>query len=649
MHETNIYSINYISDQETKVDFLNNEAIAKTIIHLIQAHNEKPITIGVHGDWGAGKSSILEMIKSTLSNAEDETLCLKFNGWQFQGFEDAKIAVIEGIVTQLIDKQSLATKAADEVKDILSRIDLLKVAKKAGGLALTAFTGIPTMESIETIVSTVKGTINAMTPEDIATKTKEAAESLSSLIKDKKESRHVPKEIREFHKSFEKLLKKSGLNRLVVLVDDLDRCLPETAIETLEAIRLFVFLPKTVFIVGADEAMIEYAVRKHFPDLPETNNSLGYARNYLEKLIQVPLRIPALGETETEIYVSLLLLEGALSQKQDVYDKILALGRTALQKPWEGKGIEASKIKALLQNDFETIKPLLHVAEQISPKLSAGTKGNPRQIKRFLNALSIRLRLAQERGFGDAISPDVLGKLMLAELFLPQSVFEHIASSVATEPDGECKEVSFLEDLGPKGDTTKEATKGEVKAKIDYSATIVEDWQTREEVMSWVRIQPSFKKRNLKPYLFVIRDKKNYLKAVQTMPEKLRAIFVKLIDNEANVMTASKFLDDLLPTETGILFEELRKRIISSASMIKQPEGLFGIQALVNKHPSLQTRYVELLDEIPVKQVGIWAAKGHDRIVTDATTKIRLKKIQEKWASETSSSALKSALKTGNK
>ena len=53
--------------------------------------------------------------------------------------------------------------------------------------------------------------------------------------------------------------------------------------------------------------MIEYAVRKHFPDLPETTGPRDYARNYLEKLIQVPFRIPALGETETRIYATLLL------------------------------------------------------------------------------------------------------------------------------------------------------------------------------------------------------------------------------------------------------------------------------------------------------------------------------------------------------
>jgi predicted KAP-like P-loop ATPase len=72
-------------------------------------------------------------------------------------------------------------------------------------------------------------------------------------------------EVETFRKAFDQLLKDAGIKQLVVLVDDLDRCLPDTAIETLEAIRLFVFTSRTAFVVAADEAMIEYSVRKHFP------------------------------------------------------------------------------------------------------------------------------------------------------------------------------------------------------------------------------------------------------------------------------------------------------------------------------------------------------------------------------------------------
>jgi hypothetical protein len=53
-----------LTDNETKVDLLNNEAIAKTIVGLLKDRPDQPVTIGVHGDWGAGKSSVLEMIEA---------------------------------------------------------------------------------------------------------------------------------------------------------------------------------------------------------------------------------------------------------------------------------------------------------------------------------------------------------------------------------------------------------------------------------------------------------------------------------------------------------------------------------------------------------------------------------------------------------
>ena len=94
-------------------------------------------------------------------------LCLKFNGWQFQGFEDAKIALIEGVVNGLISRRSLTTKASEEVKRILKSIDWLKVAKKGGGLAITALTGIPVLGLEELAGSTIELLKKAVTDNDV--------------------------------------------------------------------------------------------------------------------------------------------------------------------------------------------------------------------------------------------------------------------------------------------------------------------------------------------------------------------------------------------------------------------------------------------------------------------------------------------------
>jgi hypothetical protein len=71
------------------------------------------------------------------------------------GVRRRQIALIEGVVNGLIEKRSLTTKAAEEVKRVLRSVDWLKVAKKRGGLALTAFTGIPLVGLDDLVASAV--------------------------------------------------------------------------------------------------------------------------------------------------------------------------------------------------------------------------------------------------------------------------------------------------------------------------------------------------------------------------------------------------------------------------------------------------------------------------------------------------------------
>lgn len=385
-----------LTDNETSVDLLNNEAIARTITELLRERPEQAITIGVHGDWGAEKSSILEMIEASLSPTPD-VLCVKFNGWRFQGFEDAKIALIEGIVTELVAERSLATNAGEAVKNIFKRIDWLKVARQGGGLAFTALSGVPLPEHIDAVVGSVKKAIGE--PGELLTREnyEAAIAGMSGLLKPD-DSKRLTEEISEFRKAFKDLLNKAGVDQLVVLIDDLDRCLPEVAIETLEAVRLFVFTEHTAFVVAADEAMIEYSVRKHFPELPDTTGPRDYARNYLEKLIQVPFRIPSLGETETRIYVTLLLVGAELGEEDTEYQNLIKVARQHLAKPWLSTGLSAATVRDALGAKAASVSNALTLSDQIGQILAGGTQGNPRQIKRFLNTLLLRNQTARARG-----------------------------------------------------------------------------------------------------------------------------------------------------------------------------------------------------------------------------------------------------------
>lgn len=638
-------------DNETKVDLLNNEAIAKTIIELLREKPDQPVTIGVHGDWGAGKSSVLEMIEAGFSG-KDDVLCLKFNGWRFQGFEDAKIALIEGIVTGLVEKRPAVTKAAGAVKDVFNRIDWLKVAKRAGGLALTAFTGIPTPDQIGAIVGTLEGMF--ADPGKLATKENltSAIDGVKSMLKPA-ETKNVPEEVEAFRKAFDKLLKDAGIKQLIVLIDDLDRCLPDTAIETLEAIRLFVFTARTAFVVAADEAMIEYAVRKHFPDLPETTGPRDYARNYLEKLIQVPFRIPALGETETRIYVTLLLTGAEIGDEDADYTKLIAAARERLKRPWENAGLDAATVKAALGTKADKANNALALSDQIGPILASGAKGNPRQIKRFLNTLLLRERTATARGFGADITLPVLAKLMLAERFIPR-LFEQIAFVSAIHPKGLCEDLEMLEKSlagdGASAKSDRKAIAGDARKgpkAIDAVTpasenAVLAEWQSSDTVRDWARVQPLLSGIDLRPYLFVTKDKKDYFGPVSVLGH-LASVVEKLFGGKMMVQGYEAELKLLVQPEADKVFEAVRTKIMGTGAFETMPAGVDGLIVLVKAQPGLQSKLLDFLEALPNSKCGPWAVRGWQGVIKDAECVGRLTTLLTEWSKLTSNPALKTA------
>ncbi|WP_186178592.1 Qat anti-phage system ATPase QatA [Burkholderia gladioli] len=630
-----------LTDNETKVDLLNNEAIAATIIGLLRSKPDHPVTIGVHGDWGAGKSSVLEMIEAGFAD-QDDVLCLKFNGWRFQGFEDAKIALIEGIVTGLVEKRPALKKAAVAVKDVFRRIDWLKVAKQAGGLAMTAFTGIPTPAQIGTIVGSLEALVadpaKLLTKENLST----AIEGAKAILKPG-ESKNVPEEVEAFRKAFDQILKDAGIKQLVVLIDDLDRCLPDTAIETLEAIRLFVFTARTAFVVAADEAMIEYAVRKHFPDLPDSTGPRDYARNYLEKLIQVPFRIPALGETETRIYVTLLLAGAEVGENDENYGKLIAVAREKLKRPWTSGGLDAATIKSALGQQAEKANNALALSDQIGPILASGAKGNPRQIKRFLNTLLLRERTATARGFGDDIKLPVLAKLMLAERFIPR-LFEQIAFVAAVHPQGLCEDLESLEKSLVSADEKDRQSKGQKTAEALPASdnAVLTEWKSLETVRDWARLSPQLSGLDLRPYLFVTKDKKDYFGPVSVLGH-LAGVVEKLFGGKMTVQSYEAELKQLVQPEAEKVFEAVRSKIMSTGTFDTRPAGVDGLAVLVKAQPVLQSRLMDFLEALPHGKCGPWAVSGWQGVVKDAECAARLTKLLGDWSKVTNNPGLKAS------
>jgi hypothetical protein len=150
-----------IPDYETEVDFLNCEAIAKTVVELLHDNRKRALTVGIHGDWGAGKPSILKMVQSQLSRDKDVAV-LWFNGWAFQGFDDAKTVMIEATIAELMRQRSTLAWVKDIGGKLLRRVDWLKVIKRGGGLAFNVMTGLQSPDQIRSALEGLNGVIDKL-------------------------------------------------------------------------------------------------------------------------------------------------------------------------------------------------------------------------------------------------------------------------------------------------------------------------------------------------------------------------------------------------------------------------------------------------------------------------------------------------------
>jgi predicted KAP-like P-loop ATPase len=568
----------FVSDNEAETDLLHYEAIAKTILRLIEGSGEKPISIGVHGDWGAGKSTVLALIAAEVQKQEEAAdksnprpLCLRFNTWQFQGFEDVKTALLEAIITQVRDRRSGFEKVKEQVIEALKQVDYLKLAKKSAQWGLTFYTGVPHPEAVKDAVGAFKALLSMgrdkITPESI----EHAAGEVEGLIKPSAGPK-VPEHIESFKKEFAKLLKVAQISKLIVLIDDLDRCLPETVIESMEAIRLFLFTEGTAFVLAADEAMVQYSVKQHFQDLPSFpgGGPRTYAQNYLEKLVQVPFRIPPLGAVEIQHYIALVLTEAALGPQHAAFKRLAEIAREKVKEPWKAERIKPEEIAEVLRGHLdESIKQLILKSDQIYQILAEGTQGNPRQIKRFLNALLLRREIAVARGLEKHIELAVLAKLMLAEYF-KDDLYSSLETLVFKHSKGAPDELAALEKEAKLAQPPPGATDEKAATGLPAKET---GWKKDEWAQNWAALEPQLAGKNLQPYFFISRDKKVFFPGLE-LPSRLASTVDLLMGNTPAMMKpAVKKLD---PKDALQVAAEVRNRILGEGEFDAEPKGVVG-------------------------------------------------------------------------
>ena len=224
-----------------------------------------PMTIAIQGTWGAGKTSLMNLIREELGNSVDS---IWFNTWQYSQFnmeDELTLTLLSSLSEALEPEQSQRENIGKSILSLASR-----TALKIGVSTASHFLGEEVGEALQDAGSEAKS---------IITKNKEQDLSPVQAVKVLK---------KQFQEAVLNKIGKSSKDRLVFFIDDLDRLNPGKAVEVLEILKLFLDCDKCVFVLAIDYSVVSQGVRVKYGD--SIDDSKG--RSFFDKIIQVPFKMP---------------------------------------------------------------------------------------------------------------------------------------------------------------------------------------------------------------------------------------------------------------------------------------------------------------------------------------------------------------------
>lgn len=342
-----------LNDRPEGPDRLNYETYADAFAQLLSGrYTQTPLTVGIYASWGMGKSFLLGKIREKLEaiKSADNPLdfaFIPFNAWVYSGSEN----LWAGLITTLYDGiekhyESKGARLVQKYRRNQSLKQLWRTFVKSLSLALVfgipaalysyflyqeeiqeswasvlqvlllLFGGSPILSKLPDLVKGLKSLVDSV----VLLRSKELAELSSRKdFKDKvgfmadiqQELRHISDLIRDLDK------KQGKTTRFIIFVDDLDRCPPNKAVEALEAIMLLLSdrdRDPFVIFLAMDARVLVKAVEKRYGEVLTEAGISGY--EFLDKIVQIPFRIPYAGNDEIKSYVNSLLYQTPEAQKK---------------------------------------------------------------------------------------------------------------------------------------------------------------------------------------------------------------------------------------------------------------------------------------------------------------------------------------------
>jgi hypothetical protein len=268
----------------------------------------EPLVVGLFGEWGSGKTHLLKGIKYKISTQQEKNLQLWesakeesekpchnivpvfFNAWRFENEEHIIIPLFKTMLYTLGEYRGIP-----HYQKIYSKLKILS-------FALISNLQVPSLKQGLKLFS---GDIEQL--KDIAGffnwKNIKKDSSHEEMLKDLIEDGSIDSIYLKIPKWIEKITIIYGI-RFVFLIDDLDRSLPENTLKILESIKLFLDVPGCSFVLAVDDDVVERGVEHHYKSYKKSKKEIPITGNeYLEKMIQLPFRIPPLDDIDLEKYI----------------------------------------------------------------------------------------------------------------------------------------------------------------------------------------------------------------------------------------------------------------------------------------------------------------------------------------------------------
>lgn len=281
-----------------------------------------PFTIGVYGGWGHGKSSVLNLARKRIDEDDGtDAVTVWFNAWQYEKEQHPVLPLAATIMRQIVHQIERGSGADEWFATAHNALRSLvyAVKMKPMGVGLDASKAVDRYDELQNR--------NSLQGEDTL-----------------------------YYSLFEKLDQASNAlaatgPKIVVFIDDLDRCLPRHALTLLESIKLVLSQPGFIFVLGVNRAVLESHIQQQHRDNSWSHDGLERGPSYLDKIIQLPL------------------------------------------PPHERRF--RNYIEQLLQHPVVEEAGLDNVLEPLVEVLTIGSNMNPRSVVRFINNLLVDRRIWQ--------------------------------------------------------------------------------------------------------------------------------------------------------------------------------------------------------------------------------------------------------------